>query len=280
MTRKTHGKGNLCINSMKKRILPGNGTKEIFSLARQLGLLPFSSPFDGTAVDFLESLNTPLYKIASFELTDIPLIKRVAQTGKPLIMSIGMATVAEIQEAVDTARNSGCNKIVLLKCTSTYPASPLDSNIATLPHLKGMTDCLVGLSDHTRGIGAAVASIALGAQVIEKHFTLDRSEGGPDADFSLEPGELQLLVTETTAAWQSLGEIQYGCTDGEKNMLQYRRSIYSCRDIEINETISIKNIRIIRPGLGLAPKYFDQILGSKARKNIPKGTPICWELIH
>jgi pseudaminic acid synthase len=257
---------------------PWEWHKPIFDRCRELGMLGFSTPFDETAVDFLESLDVPCYKIASFEMTDLPLIAKVASTGKPMIISTGMATVAEIDEAVRTARENGCNDIVLLKCTSSYPASPENSNLLTIPHLKQMFGCHGGLSDHTLGIGVAVASVALGATVIEKHFTLSRADGGVDAAFSLEPYELKTLVDETNRAWLSLGKVSYGATVQEKRSLQFRRSLYIVKALKAGDKLTPKNIRIIRPGFGLPPKYYDLVIGKRLVKDVAIGTPVNWDL--
>ncbi|APB33959.1 pseudaminic acid synthase [Gloeomargarita lithophora Alchichica-D10] len=251
----------------------------IFHRANELGLIAFSTPFDHNAVDFLERLNAPLYKIASFEVVDLPLIKRIAQTGKPIIMSTGMATVAEIDEAVRTIRAVGNEQITLLKCTSTYPASPENSNLHTIPHLKKLFGCEVGLSDHTLGIGVAVAAVALGATVIEKHFTLNRADGGVDAAFSMEPHEMKMLVEETHRAWQALGKVHYGPTEAEKKSLVYRRSLYFVKDMEVGEVITPEAIRSIRPGYGLPPKYYDVLLGKRVRCAVEKGDPVRWDMI-
>lgn len=251
----------------------------IFARARELGLIAFSTPFDETAVDFLETLDVPCYKIASFENTDIPLIRKVAATGKPIIMSTGMASLGELETAVNTARAAGCAQIVLLKCTSSYPASPENTNLRTIPHLREMFGCEVGLSDHTMGSGVAVASVALGASVIEKHFTLCRADGGVDAAFSLEPAEMAQLATETLRAWQGLGKVAYGASAAEENSKRYRRSIYAVRDIAPGECLSRDNIRVIRPGLGLAPRHLDAVLGLHAKQAIQRGTPLTWKLI-
>ncbi|QXH48328.1 pseudaminic acid synthase [Pseudomonas xanthosomatis] len=251
----------------------------IFDRARELGMIAFSTPFDAKAVDFLETLDVPCYKIASFENTDLPLIRRVAATGKPMIVSTGMASVAELEELVQAARGAGCRDLVLLKCTSTYPASAQNTNISTIPHLRELFGCQVGLSDHTLGVGVSVASVALGATVIEKHFTLDRADGGVDSAFSMEPGEMQQLVVETERAWQSIGTVSYGATPAEEKSRVFRRSLYASEDIAEGELLSPANVRIIRPGLGLAPKHVDQVMGRRARQAIKRGTPISWELI-
>ncbi|EGO62291.1 pseudaminic acid synthase [Acetonema longum] len=258
---------------------PWEWHKPIFDRCRELGMVGFSTPFDETAVDFLESLAVPCYKVASFENTDLPLIRRITATGKPMIISTGMATAAELDESVRTAREAGCQDIVLLKCTSTYPASPENSNLRTIPHMSQLFDCQAGLSDHTMGVGVAVASVALGATVIEKHFTLARSDGGVDAAFSLEPAEMRQLVVETEQAWQALGRVQYGPTEKEKASLQYRRSLYAVVDIQPGEIFTAQNIRAIRPGSGLPPKFYDVILGKKASHFIKKGTPLHWDIL-
>ncbi|AKL86661.1 pseudaminic acid synthase [Bacillus atrophaeus] len=258
---------------------PWEWHKPIFDKCRELGMIPLSTPFDESAVDFLEDLGVPIYKIASFENTDIPLIKKVAATGKPIIISTGMATVAEIDETIRAAKEAGCKELILLKCTSTYPASPENTNISTIPHMKELFNCQVGLSDHTMGTGVAVASVALGATVIEKHFTLSRADGGVDSAFSLEPHELKELVIETERAWQALGQITYGPTDKEKASLKFRRSIYVKKDIKAGEIFTKENIKVVRPGYGLEPKYFDLIIGRTAKKHISAGTPLGWDYI-
>ncbi|APA86245.1 pseudaminic acid synthase [Paraburkholderia sprentiae WSM5005] len=258
---------------------PWDWHRPIFERARELGMLAFSTPFDETAVDFLETLDVPAYKIASFENTDLPLIRRVAATGKPLIISTGMATVAEIDEAVRTARMAGCEQLVLLKCTSSYPASPENSNVRTIAHLRELFGCEVGLSDHTMGTGAAVAAVALGASVIEKHFTLRRADGGVDSAFSLEPEEMKALVVESARAWQALGHVAYGPTQQERASSIFRRSLYVVRDIAAGETLTAENVRAIRPGMGLSPKYLDVVLGTKVRQPLKRGTPLSWDIL-
>ncbi|MFI3120814.1 MAG: pseudaminic acid synthase [Methylococcaceae bacterium] len=258
---------------------PWEWHKPIFDHARKLGLIPFSTPFDESAVDFLETLEVPAYKIASFENTDLPLIRRAAATGKPLIISTGMATVAELDETVRAAREAGCNDIILLKCTSTYPANATNANIMTIPHLRKLFDCEVGLSDHTLGIGVSVASVALGATVIEKHFTLNRADGGVDSAFSMEPQEMQALVIETERAWQALGKVSYGTTVAEQASLKFRRSLYVCKDTAADEVFTTENVRAIRPGMGLAPKHLDVVLGRKAKVALAKGTALTWDLL-
>ena len=258
---------------------PWEWHQPIFDRCRELGLIGFSTPFDATAVDFLESLRVPCYKIAAFENTDLPLVKKVAATKKPVLVSTGMATVAELDETVRTLRENGCPEIVLLKCTSTYPASPQNSNLRTLPHLRELFDCEVGISDHTLGFGTALASVALGATVIEKHFTLSRTEGGVDAAFSMGSEEMRVLVKESRRAWQSLGEIYYGPTGAEKASLKHRRSVYITRDLAAGALLTPENVRVIRPGLGLAPKYYETVLGKRVNRDLKRGTPLSWEMI-
>lgn len=252
---------------------------QIFQRAHQHGMVAFSTPFDETAVDFLESLDVPCYKIASFENVHIPLIKKVAATGKPLIISTGMATAAELDEAVSAARDSGCRELVLLKCTSTYPASAENSNIRTIPHMAQLFDCQVGLSDHTLGTGVSVAAVALGATVIEKHVTLSRADGGVDSAFSLEPDELAELVRETEQAWQAMGDVTYGPTRAETRSIAYRRSLYVAQDMRAGDAFTRENLRIVRPGLGLEPKYIDIVLGRTVEVDAPKGTPVTWDIV-
>ena len=258
---------------------PWDWHEALFRRGRELGMVVFSTPFDETAVDFLESLDAPAYKIASFENTDLPLIRRVAATGKPMIVSTGMATLAEIAELVSTARAAGCRELILLKCTSTYPASPTSCNLRTLPHLRDAFGCEVGLSDHTMGTGVSVAAVALGATLIEKHFTLRRADGGVDSTFSLEPEELAQLVVETERAWQALGEVRYGPTAPEQKSLVFRRSIYAVADIAAGEALTSENVRCIRPGAGLPPKFYPLVLGRRARVAIARGTPLSWDLV-
>lgn len=258
---------------------PWEWHRAIFNRAAEHGLIAFSTPFDATSVDFLESLNVPCYKIASFENTDLPLIRRVAQTGKPMIISTGMASIAELDETVRAARAAGCEDLILLKCTSTYPATPENTNILTIPHMQQLFNCQVGLSDHTLGIGVSVASVALGATVIEKHFTLDRADGGVDSAFSMEPHEMRSLVEETARAAQSLGQISYGPTTAELKSLEYRRSLYVVKDIKAGERLSHEHVRAIRPGLGLPPKYLEIVLGKTVTRDIKRGTALDWALI-
>lgn len=258
---------------------PWEWHKPIFDRARELGIIAFSTPFDDTAVDFLEELDVPCYKIASFENTDLPLIRRVAATGKPLIISTGMATVAELDETVRAAREAGCTQLVLLKCTSTYPASPANTNILTIPHLRELFGCEVGLSDHTMGVGVSVASVALGATVVEKHFTLNRADGGVDSSFSMEPAEMAQLVTETERAWQALGQVSYGITEAEKPSLVFRRSVYIAEDMKAGDVFTPVNLRCIRPGMGLPPRFYETFLGRRVTQDVKKGTPMGWDLL-
>ncbi|BAY60648.1 N-acetylneuraminic acid synthase domain-containing protein [Calothrix brevissima NIES-22] len=256
---------------------PWEWHKPIFERCKQRGIICFSTPFDITAVDFLESLEVPCYKIASFENTDLPLIRKVASTGKPMIISTGMATISELDETVQTAREAGCKDLILLKCTSTYPATPKDSNLLTIPHLRDLFNVQVGLSDHTMGIGVAVASVALGATFIEKHFTLRRADGGVDSAFSMEPEEMHQLVVETEKAWQSLGKINYGPTQAEKASLNFRRSLYVATDMKAGDIFTPHNLKAVRPGFGLPPKYYDFLLGKRIKQDIKKGTPVRWD---
>ena len=251
----------------------------IMARAARHGLHCFSTPFDETAVNFLESLNVPAYKIASFENTDLPLIRKVAATGKPMIISTGMASAAEIDEAVRAARGAGCRDLVLLKCTSTYPATPENTHLRTIPNLRETFGCEVGLSDHTMGCGVSVAAVALGATVIEKHFTLARADGGVDSAFSLEPAEFRQLRTETERAWQGLGSVRYGGTAAEEKSRVFRRSLYIARDMKAGELLTPDNLRAVRPGFGLPPKHYDTLLGRRLGIDVPAGTPMAWELL-
>ena len=235
-------------------------------------------PFDDTAVDFLESLDVPCYKIASFENTDLPLIRRVAAIGKPLIISTGMASIAELDDTVRAAREAGCKDLVLLKCTSTYPATAENTNILTIPHLRELFGCEVGLSDHTMGVGVSVASAALGATVIEKHFTLNRADGGVDSSFSMEPTEMAQLVLETERAWQALGHVSYGPTEKEKKSIVFRRSLYVVEDLRAGDVLTSENVRAIRPGFGLPTKYFELILGRSVKQDVKRGTALAWDM--
>lgn len=259
---------------------PWEWHKPIFDRAKELGMLAFSTPFDESAVDFLESLDVPAYKIASFENTDLPLIRKVAATGKPMIISTGMASVAELDESVRAAREAGCKDLILLKCTSTYPATPENTNIRTIPHLRELFGTEVGLSDHTMGIGVAVASVALGATVIEKHFTLARADGGVDSAFSIESAEMASLVVESERAWQALGRVTYGTASAqEEKSKMYRRSLYITRDLKAGEVLDASSVRAIRPGLGLAPKFIDMVMGKSVNRDVSRGTPVSWDLL-
>lgn len=258
---------------------PWDWHEAIFVRCREQGIIGFSTPFDASAVDFLESCNVPFYKIASFENTDIPLLRKVAATGKPVIMSTGMASLAELDESMRALRSAGCSEIVLLKCTSTYPASPECSNVRTIPHMRELFGCEIGLSDHTHGVGAAVAATALGATVIEKHFTLCRADGGVDSAFSMEPAEMAMLVTECKRAWTSLGSVFYGPTQSERASLAYRRSLYVVRDVSAGEVFTQENLRAVRPGHGLAPKHIDRFLGNTAKRDLRSGEPLAWDML-
>ena len=258
---------------------PWEWHRPIMERAASLGMHCFSTPFDDSAVDFLESLDVPAYKVASFEVVDLPLIRKIARTGKPMLISTGMASLAEIDEAVRTARDAGNSQVVLLKCTSTYPATPENTNILTIPHLRQAFGCEVGLSDHTMGCGVAVGAVALGAVLVEKHFTLRRADGGVDSSFSLEPDEFALLRVETERAWQALGKVSYGVTEAEKKSLGFRRSLYVVKDLEAGEAFSHDNVRAIRPGYGLPPKYLEEVLGRHAKTKLARGTALTWELL-
>lgn len=253
---------------------PWDWHEAIFKRAKEKNIICFSSPFDETAVDLLESLDNPIYKIASFEINHIPLLKYVARTNKPIIMSTGASKLSEIEEAVNTIRNNGNSNIVLLKCTSTYPASPENTNILTIPHLKKLFDCEVGLSDHTLGIGVSVAAVGLGAKYIEKHFCLDRELGGVDSSFSLNPIELKSLVEESQRAYLSRGKIKYGISKAESKVDAGKRSIYFSDNLSKGDIISKENIKVIRPGFGIHPRFFDEVLGKKVKCDVLKGDPL------
>lgn len=259
---------------------PWDWHETIFNRAKERGLIAFSTPFDDTAVDFLEKLDVPCYKIASFENTHLPLIRKVAATGKPLIISTGMASVGDLDETVRTARAAGCEDLVLLKCTSTYPATPENTNISTIPHMRQLFGCQVGLSDHTLGVGVSVASVALGATVIEKHFTIARADGGVDSAFSMEPAEMAQLVRDSERAWQAMGAVRYGPTDAEKASTKHRRSIYVAADLQAGDTLTRDNLRCIRPGAGLPTKYYDELLGRKVNQDVARGTAMAWSLLE
>ena len=259
---------------------PWEWHQPIFERARELGIIAFSTPFDDTAVDLLESLGVPCYKIASFENTDLPLIRRVAATGKPMIISAGMASIAELDDTVRAAREAGCNDLILLKCTSTYPAAANNTNILTIPHMRELFGCEVGLSDHTMGVGVSVASVALGTTVIEKHFTVNRADGGVDSTFSMEPVEMAQLVVETERAWQALGQVSYGVTDAERKSIVFSRSLYVVKHLKLGDVLTTDNVRAIRPGLGLPPKYFEEVLGRTLNQDVARGTALNWGLIR
>jgi pseudaminic acid synthase len=258
---------------------PWDWHKPIFERARSKGMIPFSTPFDDTSVDFLEELNVPVYKVASFENKDWPLLKKIASTRKPVIMSTGASTLSDISESVAVLRENGCKDLVLLKCTSTYPASAENTNLRSIPYLAEIFDCQAGLSDHTRGIGAALASVSLGATVIEKHFTLSRKDGGVDSDFSIEPNELKSLVEESERAWKAVGKVKFDVLKAEKASLQFKRSLYVVKDIKEGEKFTTENIRVIRPGDGLPPKYYDKVLGKTAKEDIKRATALTWNLL-
>jgi pseudaminic acid synthase len=271
-------KGESLFKLYEQAHTPWEWHKPIFDRCREKGIVGFSTPFDETAVDFLEQLEVPCYKVASFENTDLPLIRKIASTGKPMIVSTGMATAAELDDTVRAARAAGCKDLILLKCTSTYPATAENTNILTIPHMRQLFGCQVGLSDHTMGIGVAVASTALGATIIEKHFTLRRADGGVDSAFSMEPEEMKAVVDECTRAWQALGRVGYGPTAAEEVSTTYRRSLYVVEDIKAGQVLDKTNMRAIRPGLGLAPKFYETVLGLKVGKDVRRGTPVTWEL--
>lgn len=252
----------------------------ITNRCRELGLDWFSSPFDPTAVDFLEELDVPAYKIASFEVVDLPLIRRAASTGKPLVISTGMAALAEIDDAISAAREAGCAELVLLQCTSTYPTTPGNSNLATIPHLAEAFGCSVGLSDHTLGVGVPLAAVGLGAVLIEKHVTLRRADGGVDGAFSLEPDELRDLVEESERAWQAVGHVHYGPVRAEQASLALRRSLYITRDLKSGEELTPESLRSIRPAYGLPPRHLEDLLGRRVARDVPRGTPASWDLLE
>lgn len=272
--------GNSLYKLYGEAYTPWEWHEPIFERAKELGVIAFSTPFDETSVDFLEGLDVPCYKISSFENTDLPLIRRVAATGKPVIISTGMASLAELDDTVRAARSSGCKDLILLKCTSTYPATASNTNVRTIPHMREMFNCEVGLSDHTMGNGVPLASVALGATVIEKHFTMSRADGGVDSTFSMEPDELENLVETTRCAWQALGVVSYGPTEAEKNSLQYRRSLYVVEDLSAGEFFSHDNVRAIRPGFGLPTKYLSVMIGKRSVRDVKRGTALAWDMIE
>jgi N-acetylneuraminate synthase len=263
----------------KEAQTPYEWHKRLFDYAKEIDITIFSTPFDETAVDLLEELNTPAYKIASFEMTDLPLVKYVAQTKKPMIISTGMANLEEIEEVVQVAKENGCQDLILLHCISSYPAPVEQSNLRTIPDLAKRFGVLSGLSDHTMGTTVATTSVALGACVIEKHFTLSRKDKGPDSEFSLEPQELRQLCVDTKIAWQSLGQVGYEKKEAEKYNVKYRRSIYVVKDVKKGEKFTKDNIRRIRPGFGLEPRHYNKILDATASTDIKIGTPLVWNLI-
>lgn len=261
----------------QKAHLPWDWHAPLFDYAREQNITLFSSPFDRSAVDLLESLNAPAYKIASFEAIDLPLIRYAAQTGKPMIISTGMADAEEIQQAIDTARDAGCRDLVVLHCVSGYPAPAADYNLRTLPDMAGRFGTLVGLSDHTLDNTTAIAAVTLGACVIEKHFTLDRNGGGPDDSFSLEPADMAALCRDSKTAWQALGHIEYGLKSSEQGNIQFRRSLYFVRDLNAGDIIDETAIRSVRPGYGLPPKHYDALLGKRLTRNVAANTPTTWD---
>jgi len=260
--------------------MPWEWHKPIFDLGKKLGLTVFSTPESIDAVALLEDLDCPIYKITSFEAVDLPFIRYVASTGKPIIMSTGMANEEEIAEAVEAAREGGCKELVLLHCVSGYPTPPEDANLRTIPDMRERFGVPVGLSDHTLGTAVAVAATALGACAIEKHFTLSRADGGHDSAFSLEPEELKRLVEDTRTAFQALGRVNYERKESEKGNVSFRRSLYAVKDIAAGEELTPENVRSIRPGYGLAPKHYDAVLGRRAKVDIPRGTPLAWDLLE
>jgi pseudaminic acid synthase len=272
-------RGETLYSLYQKAHTPWEWHQPIFDRCRKKGLIAFSTPFDPSAVRFLEELHVPCYKIASFENIDLPLIRKVAETGKPLIISTGMATAREISEAVHQARRHGCRDLVLLKCTSAYPAPASQSNLRTLPELRRRFRCHVGISDHTLGLDVSLAAIPLGTEVIERHVTLSRKEGGVDSAFSLEPDELRQLVIKSRVVWEALGKVHWGPTASEKGSLRFRRSLYIVQDVPAGDLFSVDNIRAIRPGLGLPPKHIAAFLGKRARRLIRKGTAVHWNLL-
>ena len=272
-------KGRSLYSLYQEAMTPWEWHQAIQARCLAKGIEFFSSPFDSTAVDFLETLNVPFYKIASFEITDLPLIKKVARTGKPILMSTGMATVSEIREAVDTARLNGADGIVLLKCTSSYPAEPKHANLATIKDLGEIFKTEIGLSDHTMGSTVPIAGVALGATVIEKHFTLNRVVGGVDSAFSMEPEEFASMIKDVNHAWESVGNVHYGLSESEEKSKIFRRSIYFAQDVNEGDLLTEKNTRVIRPSLGLEPKHYEEVIGKKAAGDFKKGTPLSWDKI-
>ncbi|MDA3788948.1 MAG: pseudaminic acid synthase [Desulfobacula sp.] len=279
MIKDTIWKGRQLFDLYQQAHMPWEWHPKLKQIADHLGLDLFSTPFDASAINFLEPLRMPAYKIASFELTDLELLKKAGKTKKPIILSTGMASIAEIDEAVRTLRASGCKELALLKCTSSYPADPKDANLKTIPHLSKLFAVPAGLSDHTMGSALPVAAVALGASIIEKHFCISRKEPGPDTSFSMEPHEFKQMVKDIRTAHLALGRICFELSDKEKQSIVFRRSLFAVKDIRAKEAFSPGNIRSIRPGYGLHPRYMDQIIGKKAKKNIPQGTPLSWDLL-
>lgn len=277
--KNTIWEGKTLYDLYKKAYTPWEWHQELKKLAENLGLDFFSTPFDHTAVDFLESLKVPAYKVASFELVDLPLLRKIAATGKPIIISTGMASLSEIDEAVKTIQGSGCDQFVLLKCTSAYPSPPDEINLRTIPNLSKRFGSPVGLSDHTQGIAVPVAAVAMGASVIEKHLTLSRRDASPDRDFSLEPDEFKIMVDAVRIAERAMGDVHYGVTDHEFETRIFRRSLFVVEDMKAGDTFTKHNIRSIRPGHGLHPRYYDDILGKNAKIDIDRGTPLNWNMI-
>lgn len=263
----------------KKAYTPWEWHEELFKRCKEKNVIGFSTPFDASAVDFLEKFDVPLYKIASFESNDLELVKKIASTGKPLVISTGLSSISDLHDTVRTAREAGCTQLVLLKCTSAYPANSNGSNLLTIPHMRELFECEVGISDHTLGVGASIASVALGGTMIEKHVKLHDSDAGVDASFSMTPEQLKLLVDGSIAAWQSLGKVFYGVSEQEKESLKFRRSLYFVQNIKKGDTVTRENLRCIRPGYGLAPKYLDQLLGRTANQDIETGTAAQWKYL-
>lgn len=259
--------------------MPWEWQPKLLAEAKKIGITLFSAPFDHSAVDFLEDIGMPAFKIASFEIVDLPLIEHVAKTGKPIFMSTGMATLQEIAEAVGAAREAGAREIVLFKCTSAYPADPADMNVAAIPHLAAEFDLPVGLSDHTLGIAVPIVAVALGACAIEKHYTLRRADGGPDSAFSLEPEELAAMVAAIRTAEQAIGAVRYGSGDAERGNIVFRRSLFVVEDVKAGEELTERNVRSIRPGNGLPPREYRRVLGRRAGRDVARGTPLSWELL-
>jgi pseudaminic acid synthase len=271
--------GKNLYNLYREAYTPWEWQPKLKEHATSLGLDFFSTPFDSTAVDFLEHMEVPVYKVASFELVDLPLLRRIAETGKPIIMSTGMASLAEIEEAVRTVQETGANHLALLKCTSAYPAPPEDMNLTTIPHMAAAFGLPVGISDHTLGFDVAVAAVALGACIVEKHFTLSRKNPGPDSSFSMEPQEFKKMAKAIRRVEKALGRIRYKITEREKSSQVFRRSLFVVQDIQAGEKFTEMNVRSIRPGFGLHTRHLSEVLGRRARKDIPQGTPLGWDLI-